>query len=400
MVNGSLDIGLYLYLRCESEFYDAVNDLRQTNNNGYIKFERCTVANSTKGGGTWVETKYEPLITYPTESPETKFYRGDKTFAEVVIGSGGYAAHLYATTINSDISGYKKASYEVESTETEISTTLSNSTALVEEYLFDNHIGITTIQNGVWRFMCYCKIGAVNPQGAKIRFEVFLRHVDNSETVLFTKDSSVFTNTDYLSEIIPIEYSGTVYSCVTTDRLGYKVYVITTSVSSLTATYIVGDGRGLYMDTPLSLGHDQLRRFNIDRKYQHLDSETILSDDIDETNDKIGFWDHSILKFILVSFTTLKTYFGEIFQAKNLKFTDTSASSWVADTNYSGYGYKCELTLSGVTTTDVAEVTYAHAEAITGNYSPVCLTATDKVTIYSKVNTTITIPTILINKQS
>ena len=87
-------------------------------------------------------------------------------------------------------------------------------------------------------------------------------------------------------------------------------------------------------------------------------------------------------------------------QDKNLKFTDTSASSWVADTTYSGYGYKCELTLSGVTSTDIAEVTYAHAEAISGNYSPISLTVTDKVTIYSKVNTTITIPTILINKQS
>lgn len=87
-------------------------------------------------------------------------------------------------------------------------------------------------------------------------------------------------------------------------------------------------------------------------------------------------------------------------QPINLKFTDTSASSWVSDTTYTNYGYKCELTLSGIASTDIAEVTFGHTEAISGNYSPVCLTSSNKVTIYSKVNTSITIPTILINKQS
>ena len=79
-------------------------------------------------------------------------------------------------------------------------------------------------------------------------------------------------------------------------------------------------------------------------------------------------------------------------------FNDVAASTWVADSTYSDYGYKCELTISGVLSTDYASVTFAHADAISGDYSPICLTATDKVTIYSKVNTTITIPTILILK--
>ena len=85
-------------------------------------------------------------------------------------------------------------------------------------------------------------------------------------------------------------------------------------------------------------------------------------------------------------------------QLKNLVFTNISASSWVSDTTYTDYGYKCELTCSGVTSTDIAEVIFAHAQAVSGNYSPVCLTSTDKVTIYSKVNTSITIPTIIVNK--
>ena len=85
-------------------------------------------------------------------------------------------------------------------------------------------------------------------------------------------------------------------------------------------------------------------------------------------------------------------------QDKNLIFTDTAASTWLADTTYTTYLYRCELTLSGVAATDIAEVIFAHAQAISGNYSPVSLTATNKVTIYSKVNTAITIPTIIISK--
>ena len=79
-------------------------------------------------------------------------------------------------------------------------------------------------------------------------------------------------------------------------------------------------------------------------------------------------------------------------------FNNVEASTWVADSTYSGYGYKCEISISGVLSTDYASVTFAHSEAISGNYSPICLTSTDKVTIYSKVNTTITISNIIIKR--
>ena len=79
-------------------------------------------------------------------------------------------------------------------------------------------------------------------------------------------------------------------------------------------------------------------------------------------------------------------------------FNDVTANTWVADSTYSGYGYKCEISISGVLSTDYASVTFAHSEAISGNYSPICLTSTDKVTIYSKVNTTITISNIIIKR--
>lgn len=54
LTKGDGHIGRYLYLKCASEFSDDVNDLRITNTSGVITFEKCTVANATKGAGTWV----------------------------------------------------------------------------------------------------------------------------------------------------------------------------------------------------------------------------------------------------------------------------------------------------------------------------------------------------------
>lgn len=79
-------------------------------------------------------------------------------------------------------------------------------------------------------------------------------------------------------------------------------------------------------------------------------------------------------------------------------FNDVEASTWVEDSTYSDYGYKCELSITGVLSTDYASVTFAHEQAISGNYSPICLTSTDKVTIYSKVNDSITISNIIIKR--
>jgi len=81
-------------------------------------------------------------------------------------------------------------------------------------------------------------------------------------------------------------------------------------------------------------------------------------------------------------------------QPKSLYFSEVSASSWTSDTTYAGYGYKCEISLTGVTDEMVPYITLGHAEAISGNYSPVALSGTGTITIYSKVNKSITIPLI------
>lgn len=76
------------------------------------------------------------------------------------------------------------------------------------------------------------------------------------------------------------------------------------------------------------------------------------------------------------------------------KFTNVSASNWVSSSTYSGYSYQCVLICSGITSSSFVEVVFAPTEADSGNYAPVCSSGKNTVTIYSKVNTTITIPTI------
>ena len=82
----------------------------------------------------------------------------------------------------------------------------------------------------------------------------------------------------------------------------------------------------------------------------------------------------------------------------SLKFTNITVNNWVSDTTYANYPYKATITAYDVTPSMVAEVIYSVADAESGNYASVCETFTNGIYIYSKVNTQITIPTILVVK--
>lgn len=74
-----------------------------------------------------------------------------------------------------------------------------------------------------------------------------------------------------------------------------------------------------------------------------------------------------------------------------------AANDWVDDNTYTDYPYRAAIAISGVTATgNYAEVTFAVEQATSGNYAPVCNTYNGGVYIYSQVNTSIVIPSILI----
>ena len=88
----------------------------------------------------------------------------------------------------------------------------------------------------------------------------------------------------------------------------------------------------------------------------------------------------------------------EVKQDKNLYFSDIEAVNWVESTEYSEYPYQCDLVCEGVRPEYYPEVVFGASEAASGNYAALCESLTDAVRIYSKVNTSIIIPTIQISK--
>ena len=88
----------------------------------------------------------------------------------------------------------------------------------------------------------------------------------------------------------------------------------------------------------------------------------------------------------------------ELGKASSWLFTDQVASSWASDATYADYPYRCALALNGVTSSDLVEVIYGVTEAISGDYAPVCQTYDGGVYLYSKVDDTITIPSINVTR--
>lgn len=82
---------------------------------------------------------------------------------------------------------------------------------------------------------------------------------------------------------------------------------------------------------------------------------------------------------------------------KPIRFTDTAvaAEAWVTDTTYSDYGYKADITLSGVTADMVPDIVLPLAVAISGDVAPVAICGAGYVRIYaSTAQAAMTIPTI------
>lgn len=84
--------------------------------------------------------------------------------------------------------------------------------------------------------------------------------------------------------------------------------------------------------------------------------------------------------------------------AKSLKFENITASSWIDDSTYVDFGYRCDLPCPGVTADMYAEVVFNVAQATSGQYAPICETSTDIVSIWSANDSIIVIPTIIISR--
>ena len=82
------------------------------------------------------------------------------------------------------------------------------------------------------------------------------------------------------------------------------------------------------------------------------------------------------------------------------KIEDTSVSTWAASTKYVDFAFQARINIPNLTENDIVSVTFAGADVISGNYYPTIQIYAGYILIFSKVNATITIPTIEITKIS
>jgi hypothetical protein len=82
-------LGLYTYY--SSTVGDAIGDTRTSNQSGWYYIETCTVANATKGSGTWVVTSTK-LTKSLTDSNEGE---GAGTFVDLVTSKSGRGSIVF-----------------------------------------------------------------------------------------------------------------------------------------------------------------------------------------------------------------------------------------------------------------------------------------------------------------
>ena len=70
-----------------------------------------------------------------------------------------------------------------------------------------------------------------------------------------------------------------------------------------------------------------------------------------------------------------------------------ATSAWAADTTYSaqGYGFRASVPLAGVTADHIPDVTFAMADAVSGNLAPLAETYAGGIYIYAKEQPTATV---------
>lgn len=109
----------------------------------------------------------------------------------------------------------------------------------------------------------------------------------------------------------------------------------------------------------------------------------------------------ALLKLVQDELNALET--GTAVELKKLQFNDTvvPAASFVADTTYpDDYPYRAAVVLEGVLSSMIPDVTFAVADAISGNFAPVAESYNGGIYLYASdvPESAVTVPTILLWK--
>lgn len=209
-------------------------------------------------------------VNFPETPSKTKFLRDDNTFIDIATGGAISTGWLYTSNVVSPVnSAYKQLTYDPTTTGQVINVSgTSTSPTLVEQFLFDSPIGVSMIPTGVWSG--WAKRGVNNTSGdSHIRIVPFLYQQDGTTIDLSSYDGAPIKDTS-VTDGQPFEKALLSRTCNPTDRLGVKVYFVTTRTVSTTLSILLGYVEGLRFSVPLPSRHNTLRDLNGDDAYQHV----------------------------------------------------------------------------------------------------------------------------------
>lgn len=110
-----------------------------------------------------------------------------------------------------------------------------------------------------------------------------------------------------------------------------------------------------------------------------------------------GWWDEAVVQLTYDGTSWVRDYAVARIPSITGYFVAYNVTvSFSSDNTYSDYPYRGTYSNGGITSGMYAEVVFSLANANSGNYAPICETGNGVLYVYSKVNTSITIPTIVL----
>ena len=193
--------------------------------------------------------------------------------------AGGYANNLYFGDSASDVVGYKVLTYTPDALETEYSNTVQSTDLpykVFQNYIYPSGVSVSLFPAGLWSFNFYGRVDSPSHE-TQLGIAYFKRSAGGVETDLFTAWGNELNNT--IDAYIQWQVTNPSYVVDPTDRMGARIIAKTTRATPVTVTYKIGDGYGAYLSNPNKIRHSQLRDFNGDPDYQHIDSgeKTLIS---------------------------------------------------------------------------------------------------------------------------
>ena len=195
--------------------------------------------------------------------------KGDFVMLEQAVG--GYANNLYLDDADSDVDGYKTLTYNPSLSESIHEHTIQSSDGVkvIDNYLFPVPVGVEIYPAGLWSFFFFGRVN--NSNGVtELGVTYFRRLTNGAEIDMFTVWSGDINNTDNeWMHFTPFHQPSFVIN--SSDRMGLRVLLRTTSTATRTIYIYIGDGYGSYYNTPNAIRHSQLRALNGDSEFQHVD---------------------------------------------------------------------------------------------------------------------------------